>query len=397
MIAVMRRLRPFYAILFGTLFVLILSACEADHLRDATGEGSSASTTGVPGTHSEVCAAGLGGFQTEFLAHVQDEVCTGCHDGKNPAAPSWLLGPDPQIYLTVKNYVTFADVTQSRIYIRAGNRHCGGACNDDMAARMKGYLQKWWQSGESTCDQSTTLRTASQPIPTSLPHDGYATMSWDLSTISVDLRGVQVALEVKKFTDAEGPTPGSYSIRKPRFISDHPVSLAVEKMRILNNLNIQDAANQFERVHAVVTPDVTTGTQLTYPVMSPETTTLIEEHPGADQLMVTFGKISTTTPRACRAMDKFTSEVVPVVEARSCKGCHAPGSASPRASALFDMSGDNTALCAKFLGRTWTDDNVLPALIQFPLNGRFEHPRVFVGQDNVLPDWNDWMHAEWAP
>ena len=27
--------------------------------------------------------------------------------------------------------------------------------------------------------------------------------------------------------------------------------------------------------------------------------------------------------------------------------------------------------------------------------GRFEHPRVFLGANNVLPDWSDWMEAEW--
>jgi hypothetical protein len=266
-----------------------------------------------------------------------------------------------------------------------------------MAARMKGYLDAWWQGGESTCEQSTTLRTAALAVP-ALSHDSFTTMAFDLANISVDLRGVQVAFEIRKFTDAEGPTPGSYFIRKPRFLSDHPVSLAVEKMRILNNLNIQDPANQFERVHAIVSPDITTGPQLSYPVMSPEPMELVEEHPGADQLMVTFGSLSQTTPRACRAMDKFTSEVLPGVQARSCKGCHLPGSTPDGiASTRFDMTGDDATLCAKFLTRTWTDENVLPALIQYPLNGRFEHPRVFVGTNNVLPDWSDWMSAEWSP
>jgi hypothetical protein len=384
--------RVFTITLAGLLGPLALAACAGDRASDV----SSTTSPQVGAVHSEVCAAGFAAFEQQFMANIQNEVCIGCHQGENPSAPPWLLGDDRNIYLTVKNYVTFANVTGSRIYIRAGNRHCNGPCDDAMAARMKGYLDAWWQGGESTCDQSTTLRTPALPVP-ALSHDTFSTMTFDLSTISVDLRGVQVALEIRKFTDAEGPTQGSYFIRKPRFISDHPVSLAVDTMRILNNTNIQDPANQFERVHAVVTPDVTTGTQFSYPVMSPEPMELVEEHPGADQLMVTFGSIAPTTARACRAMDKFTSEVMPVVNTRSCKGCHVPGSISdPTASARFDMTGDDAALCAKFLTRTWTDANVLPALIQYPLNGRFEHPRVFVGTNNVLPDWSDWMNAEWA-
>src|SRR6185369_7701359 len=97
-----------------------------------------------------------------------------------------------------------------------------------------------------------------------------------------------------------------------------------------------------------------------------------------------------------RAMDKFTAQVKPVVDARACTSCHNPGAtADLAASTRFDMTGDDQTLCAKFLARTWTDPDVLPALIQFPLYGRFEHPRIFVGSNNVLPDWTDWMQAEW--
>ena len=393
-----KKLRGIGLLVVAVVVALLLAACE--QRGDAAAESSAAiATEGAkdkPGSHSDVCAAGFSAFQTEFLAKIQNEVCSGCHQGENPAAPPWLMGADANIYLTVKNYVTFADLTGSRIYFRAGNRHCGAGCNDDMAARMKAYLQAWWDGGEKTCDQSSTFRTAAKPVPTDLPHDPYPTMSWDLSTISVDLRGVQLTAEIKKFTDAAGPTQGSYSIRKPRFVSDHPVALSVEKMRVLVNTNIQDSANEFERVHAVVSPDVSTGSSLSYPVMSPEPLTLLEQHPGADQLMISFGTLATTTPRACRAMDKFTSEVMPIVEDRNCKGCHMPG-ATPdgAASARFDMSGDAPTVCAKFLTRTWTDPNVLPVLVQFPLNGKFEHPRIFTGMNNVLPDWSDWIQAEW--
>jgi hypothetical protein len=131
-------------------------------------------------------------------------------------------------------------------------------------------------------------------------------------------------------------------------------------------------------------------------VLSPEPTIVVEDHPGADQLMVTFSKLSPTTPRTCQEIDKFNHSVMPVVQARGCTNCHAPGpTADAMASTRFDMSGDAPTLCAKFLGRTWTDPDVLPALVQYPLYGRFEHPRVFLGTDNVLPDWSDWMQAEW--
>ena len=73
--------------------------------------------------------------------------------------------------------------------------------------------------------------------------------------------------------------------------------LAVERMRILNNRNFQEAANQFERVHAVVSPDVTTGPALSYPVLSPEPMILVEDRPGADELMVTFEKLARTERR----------------------------------------------------------------------------------------------------
>jgi hypothetical protein len=220
-------------------------------------------------------------------------------------------------------------------------------------------------------------------------------MSWELSSVDVSLRGARIEVEVRRFTDPEGPTPGSYFIRKPRFVADKPFSIAVERMKILNNRAFQEAANQFERVHAVVSPDRSSGT-IAYPVLSPEPLILVEDRPGTDELMVSFQKLTATDRRMCRSMDKFTEKVKPVVEARNCTSCHTPGpTADATASTRFDMSGDDQELCAKFLSRTWSNEDVLPALVQFPLFGRFEHPRVFVGADNVLPDWSDWMQAEW--
>jgi hypothetical protein len=383
-------------VLFGAFVVLALSACAGDGLaRDGETEEGAASVT-TSGTRSEVCTTGLAGFRTEFLPQVQKEICSACHNGDNPNAPAWLIGQDEQIYLSVKNYVTFADIQGSRLFVRAGNRHCGGGCNAAMAARMKGYLERWWNGGEATCDQDSSLRTEPQPVPQDLPTNGYVTMSWDLSSIDVALRGAKVAMEIRRFTDAKGPTPGSYLLRKPRFVSERPISLAVQRMRILNNRNFQEAANQFERVHAVVSADGTSGSALSYPVLSPEPTIVVEDRPGSDELIVTFEKLTPTPPRACRSMDKFRTQVMPVVEARACTSCHVPGAtADASATARFDMSGDDEGLCAKFLGRTWTDVNVLPSLIQYPLYGRFEHPRVFLGGNNVLPDWTDWMEAEW--
>jgi hypothetical protein len=392
----MTRLRLSLSIVVAALVTFVMSACTADGpMVDASSQAATKGGEGAIHGQAEICTAGFTGFKTQFLPMVQNEVCNTCHNGDNPNAPPWLVGDDEQMYLSVKNYVNFGDLTSSRLFIRAGNRHCGGGCNAAMADRMKGYLQSWFNAGESTCDQSVSLRTEPQPIPADLPSDHYVTMGWELSSIDVGLRGARIEVEIRRFTAAEGPTPGSYFIRKPRFVSTEPFNLTVQKMRILNNRAFQEAANEFERVNAVVGPDQTGGA-LSYPVLSPEPLILVEDHPGADQLMVSFEKLVATDRRMCRAMDKFRDKVKPVVEARSCTSCHVPGATSDAvATTRFDMSGTDEEMCAKFLSRTWSNTDVFPALIQYPLFGRFEHPRVLVGSNNILPDWTDWITAEW--
>lgn len=388
-------MNPRLVLPLGAVISLAFSACavnDAD-LDVRTEEATSSVENGDDSVAAELCSSGLSGFQTAFLPKVQTEVCTSCHKGNNPNAPPWLQGQPSQIYVSTKNYVNFADLDHSRLVIRAGNRHCGGRCNDAMAKKMRAYLQGWWDGGEVSCDQTFSLRTEPERVPADLPSDRFVTLAWDLARVDVALRGVKLTVEIRKFTNAEGPVPGSYLIRKPRFVSEQPVSIAVRRVRILNNQRFQEAANQFERIDTVASQDAKT---LAYPVLSPEQMRITEMRVGADDLTVAFDTLAKSEPRECRAMDSFMTKVMPAVEARSCLGCHAPGrNSDPAAIARFDMSGDDRERCAKFLERTWSDKDVLPALIDFPLHGRFEHPRVLVGAKDVLPDWTDWMAAEW--
>jgi hypothetical protein len=383
-------------VLFGGFSLLGIAACGANGSRD--GDTSEAPSSIESTDTSPVCASGFSSFKTAFLPKIETEACVRCHKGANPSAPPWLVGKDSQIYSNAKNYVNFADLESSRLVIRAGNGHCGGDCNEAMRGRMRTYLQNWWDGGESTCDQSFRLRTQPVRVPADLPSDRFITLSWDLKTVDVSLRGVSMNVEIRKFTDAAGPVPGSYIIRRPRFIASQAIPVAVGRVRVLNNGTFQEATNQFERINAVVSPDVETDQAMSYPVLSAEQTIVVEQHPGTDELTLAFDKLARMPERReCKVMDQFRAKVMPTVQARSCLGCHTSfgAAASQTAISRFDMGGTDQELCAKFLARTWTDPNVLPPLIQYPLYGRFEHPRVLVGAKDVLPDWTDWAAAEW--
>lgn len=344
----------------------------------------------------EICQEGFEAFKTHFYPIVMNGPCVGCHQAG--PGPTWASRNPEQAYLSIKNYVNFSAIESSRIAVRSGNGHCTD-CNLARRTDVVRGLNAWFDGGEKNCDQSMRFRTLAQPVPADLPMDSFVKMRWDLRDVDVALNGASIEVEIKRLADPAGNNPGAYLVRKPRISSGRRLTIETRNMRILNNLKYQEEANAYTRVNAVTSPnDTTVAAPYVYPVLSPEPMILIQDGT-ADKLTVTFEMVQVAAPVACKAPGMFHDNVMPIVEARGCKSCHAvPNNPNPigqRAFSMFRMDGtDEALLCRRFRERAWSDDDILPAILQYPLNGRFEHPVIIPSRDEVLPTWLDWTREE---
>lgn len=370
------------------------------HLVAALVAGAALLSSSAFAREDEVCAVGFEAFKTNLYPVIMNGPCVTCH--QSGPGPIYAHQVPEQAYLAVKNYVNFSDIANSRISIRAGNAHdrCT-QCNLAMRTRVVNGITAWFDQGEKDCDQSMRFRTAQQAVPANLPTNSFVKMRFDLRDVDAALAGANIEIEIKRLAEPAGDNPGAYLIRKPRISSSRRLTIETRNMRILNNNKYQEEANAYTRVNAVTSPnDTAVAAPYVYPVLSPEPMILIQDGM-ADKLSVTFEMVQVAQPVACKAQQLFHDNVMPVVEARGCKSCHGqannPNPIGQRAFAAFKMDvTDETLLCRRFRERAWGDGDILPAIVQYPLNGRFEHPVIIPSRDEVLPTWIDWINAEFG-
>jgi hypothetical protein len=343
----------------------------------------------------DTCDQGLTAFQNSVHALVRER-CVACHE-RGPG-PAFAVPDVAQSYAHILRYVNFDDIPNSYFVTKGGNMHCqlyGVNCQTNQAD-VEAVLRGWWDAGEDSCPRKGRFFSEAVALPTELPsrQQGFVPMRWSLQTIDQSLlRGAVFEVEVQKFADAGQDAPGAYRFRKPRLASPDK-HLRVENVKLLVNGKFDVLANAYTAIASSVTAKaIPSAGALGQPVLSAKPMIVPEDIAGADKIVVSFEVLQQeSAARTCRAQTSFTQNVLPVVTARNCRGCH--GDAAQVAGQRFFMSADNGALCNEFLQRV--DFNVLmnSPLIDYPLRGANDHARIIPRLDEVTPAWTDWIRAE---
>jgi hypothetical protein len=297
----------------------------------------------------------------------------------------------------VQNYINFGSIDESALVIRAGSGH-QGCITCDLAQRqiIREQVQAWWDKGQKSCTHEDRADSKPIVVPSPLPAE-FMTMEWPLDALRQDLAGLKFTAQIRRLTDPKRKT-GSYELREPRIVGSVAKNLRISDVRLYVNDQWQDQANAFERIDALVSPNNATA-PFVYPVLSPESVILLQRKGEGDTIGLGFRVIQQAERPACKDEAAFNALVMPTVVARNCQYCHTAGmddtAMARRAQDKFLMSTVARELCRSFKERGWQRDDILPALIQYPLFGKFGHPRVLGSRDEVVPDWIDWLKREY--
>jgi len=183
------------------------------------------------------------GNQANAMAAFEESVyaitttrCTGCHD--SGVGPQFAVNDVASAYEVSKGLVAFQNVPQSRLVIRMTDGHCGADCGSS-GTEMINAIRYWWDNGEGGTGPADTLggvSTFERLIPTNLPTGNqYASIQWDLGTISSHLGGVTFSIEIQDYSES------AYRVRNPRIISNlSPVDVKDLKVLINGNYDPRD-------------------------------------------------------------------------------------------------------------------------------------------------------------
>ena len=360
--------------ILGVLSVLVLSAAQADMTAD--------------------CPQGFEAFQKTVFPKVRRD-CALCHDGSVENAPPFAKTDALRGYYALLNRADFMAPDRSVLVRRAGNNHCNKPnCNPASGEEMLSKVRDWWTQGESSCKRDGKFTTAEQPLPMPLPGPGgkdFATVTFDLSEISVQFSGATVSLDVQQFTTPTATQPATLRFRRPQLsTSDMPIHLA--GIRVLVNRHASPLATAFRVV------DRRMG-MLSKSLLSTHTL-IVPQDPPADSYMVSLGLdvLEKSPPPACQSLASFRRHVLPTFDAEKCTSCHGGGSGgagTAPANQIFPMGGlTEPDLCAAARSRVDPADSDLGPFFALPLAGAFGHPKTVSPSGEIFRQWNEWVQEE---
>lgn len=341
-----------------------------------------------------VCQKGLESFQKSIYPLITGR-CSGCHgdEGKYLRFASSNPATSYQRMLAMQN---FSDIAGS-YFVKQG----GAMVPDVNAENLTMKVREWWDNGEKQCQLSPPFETTSIKIPdlsSAKPNTGLL-MRWPLDHLGEDFKGSQFELEVQRFGSADGPVK-AYLLAKPRLLAVKR-AIAVEKMAIaLNGKYLTKTKNVFDDVATVVSPKVipTAQQKTTHPVLTGRGVVVLVEQPGFDSLKIGFSKLAVAPLRTCHFIEKFRTDVVPILQERSCHECHGggpslyPGIAAAKTRLPMNLQDED--LCASFLERVQFAQPKNSPLLVLPDFGAGGHSQASVAAGELTASWMDWLKLE---
>jgi hypothetical protein len=323
------------------------------------------------------CVDGFNSFKARFHPFIRQAACAGCHGGSSSSAPPWDVPTAEDSYARVKGYVDFASVATSKIVIRSGNGHCGPACSNPETKQMFiDKINEWWINGELQCDQVAFKKTHDIGLPSTMSAANYSDISFDLGGIDPSLHDVSLKAEIKTMTSGSDNGVVGYTVRKPRIVSTRTdLSIKIKSLRLYINGAYQWYSNSFERVNTTVSVAKTQAGVGVFPLLSPETITIVGQSPTADRLTLGIQSIEISAKPTCLAQPEFEQKILPIIQAKNCMQCHGTQAGQQRAMPL--MPASNVELCSQLRQYTWPTTDVMAALFGAPLSAaKMSHPVV---------------------
>lgn len=355
----------------------------------------------------ELCEKGLDSFKKSVHPLVRAK-CIACHD-ENPTGPKKAPAhsvEDPAIsFQRIIRYVNFNNIRESKFYLKGGNQHCAGYGVDCGVTfdHIEKALTDWWEGGQKDCPKDGKYFTTPIMIPTTLParNQGFTPLRWDLGQVDPSFKGVIFELEAQKFANAGESAKGAYRFRKPR-IATSEQAIEIKDVKILINGNYEATSNAFTTINNTVSPQPIPTRQnalLPHPVLSASNLIAIEERPGIDTLTIAFGELKFAGPKACKNVELFKKNVMPVLTVRKCTECHGGGleqkpGIKPDAVERLKFGATETEICQQALQRVDWSIYANSPFIKYPLKRANGHPQGLPRLDEISPGWEDWLQTE---
>jgi hypothetical protein len=332
---------------------------------------------------AQPCPEGEAAFEKTIFPWLRSR-CASCHDGSTGAPAHTLPGDVSESYARISDYVTFAQIGESRLLDMVDSKHWvkhGGKVEAESAEARK-LIESWWESGQKEC---VSGEWSSQSVK--LPELNTATFT----RARIPVRPVSGLSEMTFEFDAKvlGKLDSGYVLlRNPRLASPHH---AVEVSGIYLGVEgrVAEEANNWTDVKAASFPGKV-------PTRLSAETVILPLNFRTQTLAVRFDHLAKARATRCRFIDIFRRDVAPLYELRNCYYCHGGGPekyvGANQAVLAFPMDVDEESLCNMSLQRMYGLEESI--LITYPLKGAMNHPNALVGDEAVYEKWIDWAKKE---
>lgn len=362
-------------------------------------------------TGEGTCDEGVNAFKTSVHPLLRDR-CVKCHDSEHnpqdPLGPTFAVADAAKSYSSLLAYQNFDDIANSNFVKKGGNMHCLNTYGYDCktaAPEVAAAVQAWWDGGEKTCPRKGKFFTGQLPIPANLPDrsQGFLKMRWDLGNIGPLLRNSSFEMEAQLFASPADDNAGAYRFRKPRIVTPTR-TIILKDVKILSNGRFNPLEDAFRPIDQTVAPGAVptdASVPTPFPVLSSKAQIVLASG-SQDQIMVSFEDLrNVTTAIQCKALDKFQSDVLPLLEFRNCYQCHSGGTTSLPgslpANAQFAMNVPAADLCKAFIQRISRQSFEKSPIATYPALAVNGHPLIVAGMDEAAKGLKSWYTAEMAP
>lgn len=370
--------------------------------------------------------------------------CVSCHGNGQPPQFAIPVVADAYKNAMAGKILDTSVLTQSKIWKRHQNGHCGEPCNPNAKtkATMEAALTAWFKAegkdlaavdngrpkppgatvdgpGIST---APTKRITARVFPTvnlpdslvsnkpmALPNGGETKVGFQVLRFYLpQVNDIYLELQVQRFGD-------TYRIRAPK-VGTKSQPVRIKGIHVALNADATGTPDpkfdHFAKVDWIAQPIADAWTSDTpveqpdlpsaYPMLSIQEIKIPVLNLGSDRLTVSIDSLerlpASDRQTACKALAAFREDVLPLLTARNCYECHGGGSNAfkgiPKANATFPMTGSEETLCEAFAARVrWRDLNSSP-IPRAPLGQTSFHPRVIESDELYDITLRSWLRAE---